>query len=319
MPVVPGIVFVARPQVYEPPPVDVGRVRYILWWEAWDGSNWALTDETSGLVLMRDVRGLGGISIEHHRDEHESLAGSRWRDFRALNREIYLPIHLFSDGDSSDWVEHNRRFWKTMRAGKTGWLHIIHPDGQHRRIQARYDKGGEEAMNLDPAFFGWARYGIYLTAEQPYWEAAAPISDTWRSPDPVYFFGGTSTPGNGPPFGISDEQNTDSATITNPGDVEAWPKWIYRGPADSASVGVGGEIVEIPIELLAGQSITIDLNPYEQSAIRENGDDVTDDLGTFDFSPIPPGEEVPLEITLVGSGGGSIELQLTPLYEWGLS
>jgi hypothetical protein len=319
MPVVPGIIYVAPPTVYSPPPIDVGRVFYTVWWEAWDGSNWSLSDDSSGIVLMRDVRGLGNITIEHHRDEHESLAGSRWRDFRALNREIYLPIRLFSDGTSEDWVEHNRAFWKTMRAGKTGWLHIIHPNGEHRRIKARYDKGGEEAMLIDPAFFGWANYGIYMTAEQPYWEAAEPIGDTWGSPEPVYFFGGGASPGNAPPFGITDEKDVSTATITNPGDVEAWPKWIYRGPATSASVGVAGEVVEIPIELLEGESITLDLNPYEQSAIRENGTDVTDDLGTFDFSPIPAGEEVALDVTLVGTGGGSIELQLTPLFEWGIS
>jgi len=323
MPVVSGIIFVSPPSVYLPPPVDPGRVRYALWWEAWDGSNWSLSDDSSGIVLMRDVRGLGNITIEHHRDEHESRAGSRWRDFRALNREIYLPIRLFSDGTSEDWVEHNRRFWKTMRAGKTGWLHILHPNGSHRRIKARYDKGGEEAMLLDPAFFGWANYGIYMTAEQPYWEAAEPVGDTWSLPEPVYFFGGGATPSNAPPFGISDEKDVSTATITNPGDVEAWPKWIYRGPADSASVGVDGEVVEIPIELLTGESITLDLNPYEQSAIKRTAvgveTDVTDDLGTFDFSPIPPGEAVALDITLIGTGGGSIELQLTPLFEWGVS
>lgn len=319
MPVVPGIVFVAPPVVLLPPPVDPGRVHYTIWWEAWDGSNWSLSDESSGLIMMRGARGFGNISIEHHRDDHESLAGSRWRDFRALNRDIFLPIHLYSDGDSKAWVEHNRLFWKTMRAGKTGWLHIIHPDGQHRRIRARYDKGGEEAMEMDPAFFGWATYGIYMTAEQPYWEAAEPIGDSWRSPEPVYFFGGGTEPGNAPPFGISDEKDVSTATITNPGDVEAWPKWIYRGPATSASVGVDGEIVEIPIELSEGQWITLDLNPYEQTAIRENGDDVTVDLGTFDFSPIPAGESVSLDITLIGTGGGEIELQLVPLFEWGAS
>lgn len=319
MTVVPGIVFVAAPTIHEPAPVDPGRVRYTLWWEGWDGSNWSLSDEESGLVMMRGARGLGRITQDNHRDEHESLAGSRYRDFRATNRDIFLPLHVYSDGDSDAWVKHNRAFAKTMRAGKTGWLHIIHPDGEHRRIQARYEKGLDEGFELDPAFFGWATYGVYLVAEQPYWEAAQPIGDSWGSPEPIYFFGGGSEPGNAPPFGISDEKDVSTATITNPGDVEAWPKWVYRGPATSASVGVDGEVVEIPIALLEGQSITVDLNPYEQSAIRENGTDVTDQLGTFDFSPIPPGEEVPLDITLIGTGGGSVELQLTPLYEWGIS
>lgn len=318
MTVVPGIVYVSPPTVYEPPPTDPGRQHYTIWWEGWDGSNWSLSDEESGLVLMRGARGFGGISIEHHRDQHASLAGSRWRDFRALDREIFLPIHIYSDGSSQDWVEHNRAFLKTMRAGRQGWIHIVHPDGHHRRIQVRYEKGLEEAYEMDPAFYGWATYGVYLNAEQPYWERATPVGDIWRAPEPVYFFGAGATPGSGPPFGISDERNASTATITNPGDVEAWPKWIYRGPATSATVGVDGRTVEIPIALLAGESVTLDMDPRQQVALRENGTDVTGDLGSFDFAPIPDGATVPLDIELVGTGG-SIELQLTPLYETGVA
>lgn len=323
MPVLPGIVFVTPPTIYLPAPPDPGRVNYVLWWEGWDGTNWSLSDEMSGLVLMRGVRGLGRVSQENHRDDHQALAGSRYRDFRAVNREIYLPVHIYSEGDSDAWVKHNRAFTRTMRAGTTGWLHIIHPDGSHRRIEARYDKGLEEAYEMDPAFFGWATYGIYLTAEQPYWESFEPVGDIWRSPDPVFFFGGGSEPGYGPPFGISDEQNVSTATITNPGDVEAWPRWVYRGPATSATVGVGGRTVEIPLALSGGESITLDLNPYEQTAIKRTAlgaeTDVTSQLGSFDFAPIPAGESVPLDIELVGTGGGSIELQLVPLWEWGVS
>jgi hypothetical protein len=320
--IVPGIVFVTPPSTPEPPPVDPGRVHYRLWWEGWDGSNWSLTDDDSGLVLGRGVRGLGGLLVEHHRDDHASLAGSRWRGFRALNREVFLPIHLFSDGDSLDWVKHNRAFWKTMRSGKTGWLHIVHPDGHHRKIQLRYEKGGEEAFELDPAFYGWATYGIYLTAEQPYWEGDPVVAGPWRSAAPVPFLGGTETPGYAPMFGVSEQQTIGSATVNNPGDVETWGKWIYRGPADSATVGVGGRTVGIPIALATGERIEIDENPTEQVALLYSGDtvtDVTDQLSSFDFTEIPEGQDVPVDVELISASGGSIELHYTPLYEWGVS
>lgn len=319
MPYVPGVVFVSPPTVYAPPPTDPGRTNFIIWWEAWDGSNWSLSDEDSGLVMMRGVRGLGGITIEHHRDDHASLPGARWRSFRALTREIFLPVHIYSDGESEAWIEHNRAFSRTMRAGKQGWLHIIHPDGEHRRIGARYDKGLDDALEMDPSFFGWATYGIYLTAESPYWERVKPVTDTWRLPEPVYYFGGETTPGDyAPPYGISDEQTVESASITNPGDVPAWPKWIYRGPATSATVGIDGRTIDIPIALTAGQSVTIDMDPQEQTALREDGTDVTAQLSSFQFAPIPPGVAVPLDVQLVGSGG-SIQLSFTPLYESGIA
>lgn len=320
--VVPGIVFVTPPTATSPPPVDPGRVHYKLWWEGWDGSNWSLSDEDSGLVLGRGVRGLGGLLVEHHRDEHASLAGSRWRDFRALNREVFLPIHLFSDGDSLDWVKHNAAFWRTMRAGKTGWLHIIHPDGHHRKIRLRYEKGGEEAFELDPAFYGWATYGIYLTAEQPYWEGDPAVAGPWRSAEPVPFLGGTESPGFAPMFGVSERQTIGRATVNNPGDVETWGKWIYRGPADGAVVGVGGRAVGIPIELAAGERIEVDEHPTQQVALLYSGDevtDVTDQLDSFDFTEIPEGQDIPVDVQLISSSGGSIELHYTPLYEWGVS
>lgn len=318
MPFYPGVAFVQAPTVHPPAPADPGRTHYVIWWEGWDGSNWSLSDEDSGLIMMRGARGFGGIEIENHRDDHASLAGSRWRDYRALNRQIFLPIHLFSDGDSKAWVEHNRAFTKTMRAGKTGWLHIIHPDGQHRRIQARYEKGLDEAFEMDPAFYGWGKYGIYMVAEQPYWESAEPIPGSWKTADPVYLFGAGTEPGNGPPFGIVDDRKLETATLTNPGDVEAWPIWTYYGPGDSAAVGVDGKIIDIPIALTAGQWIRIDTNPQVQTAVRENGDEVTDQLGSFDFTEIPAGEDVQLDIELNGLGG-MITVELTPLWEWGLS
>lgn len=314
----PGIVFVQRPDVYLPPPADPFRTHYIIWWEAWDGTNWSLSDQESGLVLMRGARGFGRVTQDNHRDEHASLAGSRYRDFRVTNREIFLPIHLFSDGDSDAWVKHNRAFSRTMRAGTTGWIHMVHPDGEHRKIEARYDKGMEEAYELDPAFYGWATYGIYLTAEQPYWESADPISKSWGTDEPVYFFGGEAVDGLGPPFGIANMQNLSTATITNPGDAPASPVWRVYGPSDSASVGVDGRTIGVPFPLLAGESVTIDTRPQEQTAIREDGTDVTDQLSSFNFAEIPAGSSVPLDIELTGLGG-RVEVELVPLYEWGVS
>lgn len=315
---VSGIVFVQAPELQLPPDVDPGRTHYTIWWEAWDGSNWSLSDSDSGLVMMRGARGFGNITIEHHRDDHAALPGSRWRDYRALNRDIFLPVHIYSDGDSDAWVKHNRAFWKTMRAGKTGWLHIIHPDGEHRRIQARYEKGGEEAFELDPAFYGWATYGIYLVAEQPYWERVGHPPQSWRTNDPIYFLGGGAAPGNAPPFGVSDTANTSTATITNPGDVEVYGVVTLNGPLDSVTIGLDGRVVGWPTALLSGEWVKIDMRPDQQFAVDQAGNDVTDQLTSFDFAPIPPGVDVPLEITVVGVGG-SVTMEITPLFEWGLS
>lgn len=323
---IPGVIFVGRPTPYVPAPPDPGRVHYLLWLESWDGKNWSLSDESSGLVVQRGIRGLAGVTLEHHRDQHANLAGSRWRDFRATDREVFLPLYVFHDGDSADWVAHNRAFARMFRGGKTAWLHIVQPGGEHRRIQVRYDKGLDEIMEMDPAFYGWAKYGVYLTAEQPYWEAAEPVREVFTAVVPHYFFGGepvaTGEETAGPPFHIVDDRSLDTSSIANDGDIHARPIIRIYGPSTSASVGVAGQVVEVPFEVPDGSVLTIDCHPTAQTAILSNGtteEDVTGDLGTFDFPSIAPDAVVQLVTELGGVGGGRVEVDIRPLYEWGLS
>lgn len=314
----PGTIFVQAPIIPEPPPVDPGREGVAIWLEAWDGSSWRLDSEESGLVLMRGARGFGMIDVEHHRDSYASIAGSNWRGFRALEREFFLPLYLFSDGSSRDWQEHNRRFWRMLRSGRTVWVHLRWPDGTRRRIEARYEKGGEEAFEMDPVFYGWARYGLTLVAEQPYWEAVVPEQETWGAALPVYFFGGGSAPGTGPGlFGIAAPSTTGVTSITNPGDVEAWPVWTLRGPLTSAVLGIGDQTVTVPFALSSGQTLVIDTRPTEQTAMLDETTDRTTDLASFGFAAIEPGEDVELTVTTTGTGG-SVKVELTALYEWGL-
>jgi len=314
----PGIIFVEQPAAPALLAPDPGRTAYGLWWEGWDGSNWALSTDTSGIILMRGVRGLGRITEEHHRDEHASIAGSRWRDARALNREVFLPLHVYAEGDSQAWVDHHRAFARTMRKGKTGWLHIVHPNGHHRRLECRYERGMEEAYELDPAFFGWATYGVYLTAEQPYWEGVKPVQRRWGAAPPVYFFGGgTEGPTAGPPFGIAASNQIDDAQVTNESDEEVFAIWRLSGTGPT-SLEINGEVIEVPFSVPAEETLTIDMRPEFQIAYLSDGTDVTGDLGTFDFSPIQPDELTKLGIEVTGNTG-DVSLEFTPLYEWGVS
>jgi hypothetical protein len=314
----PGTIFVQAPTIPEPPPVDPGREGVAIWLEGWDGSLWRLDSEESGLVLMRGARGFGMVTVEHHRDEHAILPGSTWRDARVLNREVFLPLYVFSDGSSRDWQEHNRRFWRIMRTRKTALLHVMWPDGTRRHLRVRYEKGGEEAFELDPVFYGWAKYGIYLTAEQPYWEATEPEAREWGTALPVYFFGGgTDEPTLGPPFGIAKPSTAGRTAITNPGDVEAWPVWTITGPMTSCELGVDGATISVPFSLSTGDVLVIDTRPTEQTAMLNGAVDRTPDLGNFAFAPIEPGDDVELTVLTTGTGG-LVRVELTPLYEWGI-
>lgn len=308
----PSIVLAAPP--YLPPPLvlDPGWGGLVMTWTGFDGHEWSLTSHAdgSGLVLMTGVQGLGAPTFTHFRDTYASMHGSRWRDYRANAREVFWPLYLFHDESTAEWRQLNRAFTRTMSPRKTGVWKVTSPGQPSRSLRLRYEKGLEGAFSLDPTKFGWAKYGIYLTADQPYWEGT-PIARTWTTADPIPFFDAAGSP----PLHISGPPRVDTATLTNPGDVESWPVWTFTGPMSGAEVGVGGQTVSWEMELAEGDTLVVDTRPTAQTAML-NGVDVTASLLTFGFAEIPEGANVPLTVLLDGIGG-TARVELTPLYEWG--
>jgi hypothetical protein len=76
-------------------------------------------------------------------------------------------------------------------------------------------------------------------------------------------------------------------------------------------VGVDGRAVQWNVALTADDILVIDTDPTVQSAWL-NGVDVTSQLGSADFAPIPAGHELPLSLTMAGTG--SVEAAITPRY-----
>lgn len=313
----PGLIYAE----YSAPPLvignDPGWSPLVMWWVDWTGTRWELSDESSGLIVRKGVRGLGSPRYEHHRDDYAAIAGSFWRDARALTREIFLPLYLFSDGGSVHWVARDRAFWRGMDPYKTGTLYVQAPDGQVRSIAARYRAGGEEAFEQDPTFFGWANYGVYLDADTPFW-AGTPIPQTWENGDPVPFFGAGNVSGLGPPFGIAKSTTSGTSAMANPGDEEVYPVWTVTGTAAlsggySVQIGVDGHVIKVPFAL-DDDVLVIDTTPSRQSATLNGTDDVMADLETFDFAPIPAGGTAELEIIITAGSDAVVLAEITPLY-----
>jgi len=110
---------------------------------------------------------------------------------------------------------------------------------------------------------------------------------------------------------VSSASKLASAAMTNQGDLEAWPVWTVKGPVTSVTVGVDGRTVQWNVALTADDILVIDTDPTVQSAWL-NGVDVTAQLGSADFAPIPAGDELPLSLTMAGTG--SVEAAITPRY-----
>jgi hypothetical protein len=176
---------------------------------------------------------------------------------------------------------------------------------------------------------GWDSYGITLVAEQPFWTGDPVVKSFAPPPEPLPFFDPT-----GPQIvNIGSSYSVENATMDNPGDVASYPRWYVDGETTAASVGIGDTIVDVPFTVPAGTCLVIDSDPdligatlYEitvegigmKPSDRVIGThlinpvDKTAQLGEADFAPIPAGSQVPLSLTLAGSG--VVEVQLPTLY-----
>lgn len=294
-----------------PPPPYVPWLRAQIEWIGWDGSEWNLTDWRSGVFVTQD--GIEGLSRPTHTDwiapMSPAMHGQQFNGFVVDPRKIFLPLYLYSDESSEAFQKLDSAFWATMKPNKYGTLRYTSTAGA-REIRARFRDDGGQAYARDPHYFGWARYGIELIADDPFWTSETISQFFGGSGEGVDFFGGVE--GKAPMFHIGSSSNLANATMTNPGDVDAWPVWEVQGPADNPRLGVGGRFVSAPFDLLEGQVLVINSDPTDQTAWRD-GVDVTHLLGEYAFAPIPPGLNGKLEISYEGSG--SVSVSITPRFD----
>jgi hypothetical protein len=274
-------------------------------WTGWDGSVWNLSDPASPIRLMAGVRGLSMPPVRRYTADSPAVPGSRFRGAVPQEREVFWPLKVFT-GTGQQWHDQDRAFFKTMDPERPGvWAHTT-PDGQTRRLTCRFVDDDEHTYGIAPAGIGWAAYGITLVAEQPYWEGTQQIRYFGADPAVLFFTADASV------FALDPEQTVATATMDNPGDVDAYPVWTISGPSDRAVLGVGGRLIEVPFPVPAGKEVTVDPRPTAQTAIDSDGNDRTGELGAVDFAPVPPGESVTLSLELVGDG--FISAALTPLH-----
>jgi len=277
-------------------------------WTGWDGSEWELTKPSSGVFLTG--KGVEGLGMPEHLawvGESPATHGQYYRGFVVEPRQVFWPVYLYSDAGSDDWLERDRAFWRSLQPGMHGTWSVTTPRGGKRSLSCRFVDDGRHAFQMDPMFRGWASYGVSLIADSPFW-TGEPVRRTWSQSDAVDFYGGAV---KGPPFNISSGSQLSTAKLTNEGDLEAWPVWTIRGPLTSVTVGVDGRTVQWNETLTADDILVIDTDPTVQSA-GLNGVDVTAQLGSADFAPIPAGHERPLSLTMAGTG--SVEASITPRY-----
>lgn len=311
------------------PPVDQAPAwsGMPMTWTA-KGTQWSLTDRSTGIFLLPGVRGLGSARSERHSTSSPAVAGSSYQGSSFLDREVMWPVKVWHDGGSTAWMERDRAFWKTMDPKDTGVWTVVHPDGNHRSLALRFVDDGDHVRARNPLRLGWDRYNINLIAEQPFWVGAPVVRSFIGEAPPPPFFGN-----DGPIVHIASDFSAANARMDNPGDEESYPRWFIDGDTSSAHVGVGDEVVHVPFPVDAGKCLVIESDPdligatlYEitvSGAEKKpservvgvdlvNPIDMSPDLGETDFAPVPAGAQVPLSLSI--SGTGTVEVLLPTLY-----
>ena len=235
-----------------------------------------------------------------------AVPGHRLRGTRPRARSVVWPLLVYGDTQES-WFVADKGFWHSISPDQAGtWRVSVGAQVRELRLTAMFSSDDE--YESDPYYNGWAKYVCEMEAQQPYWTGQTVIRTFEIGPtSPVDFFDAAGSP----PFHITPGSTFSTATITNPGDVPAYPVWTAVGPLDDIQLGVGTVTIDVPFNLATDEVLRIDTDPRNQPATLD-GDDVTATLGFQPLAPVDPGEDRAL--TVVATETGTITCEIVPLF-----
>ncbi|MDX3206069.1 phage tail domain-containing protein [Streptomyces scabiei] len=273
------------------------------------------------IFMLPGATGLDSPPMELHSDDSPNLDGGMFRGARATQREIMLPVFIHGI-DRRSVLKLKRQLINALNP-KRGYcvLKFVESNGDPRYLYCYYKSGVEGSEATDQAGFTWAKYGIQLTAFDPWFYSDEVTVASWKfeAAKPFFNNGGTFLPPS-----LSEGLPSETiVSVTNPGDIEAWPTWEITGPVKQLTLtNVFGESFQIgPLGTGAdviptGRTLIVDSRPGYKT--------LKDDLGT-NYYPllapnpvlwnIPPGDSL-IDVDLVaGSGPASISISFNPRYE----
>lgn len=264
-------------------------------WTGANGLSFDLISRSGVTLLLDDVKGLLNPPFQQRTSATPSRGGSRLRDVTTGERDVFWPMLVWTDAGSAAWQNLNDAFFSTLSAEFPGTWTVTRADGTQRRLSVYITDDGS-TLGRDPQSVGWARYPITGVALDPWWYGEE-VHRTFKQPGVTGTLAGPGRP-------IGSRSTVDRATIDNPGDVPSYPRWVITGPVTSVTVGVtiDGVVRNIvaPITLTAGQTLTIDT---ESHSVRDStGTSRRSQLTSAYFVPIPPGKDIPLSMTMTGTG-----------------
>lgn len=279
------------------------------------GHDWVL-DGSAGIWLGKGKAGFHAPTYAHFFDEPPLLDGAVWRGVRATTRTLTLPIAIVA-ADRDVLVATRRALIRAIspRRGQCV-ISSAYPDGSVRRIKARYLDGMEGTEGGVDGIVR-ATYGLRFIAEDPHMYGD-PIASSWSTgassrtelpiPGADTFFEVVSSP-----------LITGGVTITNPGDVDAYPVWTFSGPFTSivAANNTTGKSWTVTYTAAGtGNSIVVTTTPGNTSVVDETGTNRWATLTAgYSLWPLISGDNM-VTFTVAGATGSSLAtMSYMPRYE----
>ncbi|MFD7552971.1 phage tail domain-containing protein [Streptomyces sp. NPDC059835] len=309
-----------------PKPVEWGHTRVTLIGSNGEGEPIPLTDFSNpqwpSIFIQPGATGLDMPPFGLFSDDSPNLDGSTFRSARAAAREIMLPVFLHAH-DRQSINNLKRKLFQALNP-KRGYCVIRFTEGVNRvrQINAYYKGGMEGSESTDTAGFRWAKYGLTFSAMDPWfypersqttrWDfgVGEPLLSTTVSFFPMNISSGV--------MGVPD----DEITISNPGDIEAWPVWKLYGPIKSFSLqGPHGDLIKAspPADgsdlVPSGRVLTIDTRPGRKTVKDDHGLNYWATLDTNpEFWSVEPGDSTAAVTVVAGTDKAAVVLSFRPRY-----
>lgn len=252
---------------------------------------------SQGYQLLTGFTGLG-IPTTDVRITNSAGDGGTWRSTRRGVRDLDLPLYVEGE-DRADVETKLRRLTSALddRNGVAPKLVAYYGDGTSYELEVHYAAGAETQYGAD-AGAQYCRWVLTLRAPNPYWTSVQAVSFSLGA--------STGTRGLLPELDrllVKSSQVLGSFSLTNPGDVPAFPVWTLEGPATTTSVTLSGVGWTYNESLSAGDKITVDTG----AATVKNASGVNKYayLGTAPKLFAIPAGECTLSIVMTGTSTAS--------------
>lgn len=241
--------------------------------------------DSAGAILelsdLPGVRALGDSGLEMPpmsmvEDVIPGQAGSQLREVRVATRDAVLPFFMEQSTETAlrDLL---RSLAKRLNPQLgNGRLRHIAVDGTTRDLTCRYTGGLEGERVRGQAGPVYRKGALMFRAHDPFWYDATAMSSTFTTGAQPNFLGDPFLP-----IKLASDTVLGEQTVSNTGDVEAWPVWTINGPATSITLSnvTTGETLTLPITLTASQSVIIDTRPFQKTVRRNDGTNLYGNLG----------------------------------------